>query len=422
MSPCRFEGDSKVRPGSLAVIGGGYPSSGGCVPICGWATRTFDRNVSGVARCEPLAERRLAPSFDSPRSEEESRCPPSRPLSTARSHAAACWPRPARRRSVGAAAPPQPGAGQGGGPAVRRSSLHARRRLGRSDADGVVLWTRLAPDPLARRRHAAAARARALGGRARPSMRRVVTPRRRASRDPTLGALACTSSVDGLAPGPRVLLPLRRRVAGEPDRPHAHAPARGRRLPSTRCGSRSSRARTGRTASTRAYRHMAARGPRPRRAPRRLHLRDGRADPAGAAAQHDGPEVSRAWRATATGTRCTRPTRPQAAHAAFRGSSPRTTTRSRTTTRTAIAGGRRTIPAQFLAAARRRLPRLLRAHAAAARVAAARAASCSSTAGLTLRRPRRVQRARHAPVPHRPAVRRRRQAALRGARSIRRRR
>ena len=69
---------------------------------------------------------------------------------------------------------------------------------------------------------------------------------------------------------------------------------------------------------------------------------------------------------------------------------------------------------EFVAKPGRGLPGVLRAHAAAPLGAARRTGDAAALPAAALRRPRRVQRARHAPVPHRPAVRRRRAAALRG--------
>ena len=168
--------------------------------------------------------------------------------------------------------------------------------------------------------------------------------------------------VDGLEPGRWYWYRFRAGGRGEPGRPHAHR-ARPPRAPSSGCGSRSPRASSTSRATSRAYRHMAeddldlvvflgdyiyesSWGQRPRAPARRRRSRHARRLPQPLRAVQDR-------------------SRPAArARRAVPGSSPGTITRSTTTTpTTARSISIRDVPA----AARRRLPGVLRAHAAAAR-------------------------------------------------------
>ena len=137
-------------------------------------------------------------------------------------------------------------------------------------ADGFVLWTRLAPDPAERRRHAARGGRGALGGGRGPALPRHRPPRHRARRTRARPRRACRRA--GPRARPLVLLPLPRRRRGQPDRPHPHLPGprhaqgpaalRLRLLPALRPG-----------LLHRLRRHDGGR-PRPDRPPRRLHLRE----------------------------------------------------------------------------------------------------------------------------------------------------
>ena len=73
-----------------------------------------------------------------------------------------------------------------------RLPLHARRRLGRPAADGVVLWTRLAPEPLNGGGMPMANVEVQLGGRRRSRSSRRSRRRARRSPGPSSGT-ACTS-------------------------------------------------------------------------------------------------------------------------------------------------------------------------------------------------------------------------------------
>ena len=283
----------------------------------------------------------------------------------------------------------------------RRLPVHARRRLRRPGPDGVVLWTRLAPEPLVgRRRHAARAAAGPLGGRAatrhsgRIVQRGTVAGRaRRGAQRPRRGRRPRA--------GARVLLPLQGRRRGQPGRPHPHRAGR-RRVVDAAARSRSPPASTTSKATSPPTQHMAARGPRPGRPPRRLHLRV--PPPADVRAARTGRP--RSARSTTTGT-------------ATRSTSPTPTCRPRTPrcpwlvtwddhevdNNYADARGRpATMPPEEFAPAG---PPPTRRTGSTCRCAARRAARAGHAAlpPLPFGRLADVQRARHPPVPHRPARR-----------------
>ena len=172
--------------------------------------------------------------------------------------------------------------------------------------DAVVLWTRLAPDPLATAGACRRPRAGALGGRDRRGVRRRWWPTGAPSPSPSL-AHSVHVDVAGLEPGPRVLVPLHG-AARSPARSAGPHRAGAGASPRTGCASPSPPARTRRTAPYTAYAHLAAEDARPGRSPRRLHLR-GRPAAGDAAA----PRATTAPRpstlpTTATATPSTRPT------------------------------------------------------------------------------------------------------------------
>ena len=286
-------------------------------------------------------------------------------------------------------------------------------------ADGVVIWTRLAPRAAGRRRHAAGA----------VEVGWEVGRRRLYAKIVTSGSATATADwghsvhveVRGPRPGSRGTC-----IASTP------ATRRARSAAPARCPAADA---TPETAAVRvrlvpalrgraftAYEHMAAED-----LDLVFHLGDyiyeeARPRQAGRAST-PAPRLIDRSTTTATATRSTRPTRtcrrctPRA-----RGSSPGTTTRSTTTTpaRFPRAAGR-VDRAQFLGPPRRRLPGLLRAHAVCGAIAS-RAARHAALPPVQLRQAGGVLRARHAAVPHRSAVRRRQQAAVRRPCPIRRRR
>ena len=263
----------------------------------------------------------------------------------------------------------------------RFGSLHPRRRLGRPAPDGVVLWTRLAPQPL---EPAAACRRRpvevALGGRRRTTRhargRRARRPR---VASPAARALGPRRGATGLRARPLVLVPLPRRRRGQPDRPHPHR-ARPRRRRRAARGSPSPRASTTSRATSPPTAHMAEED-----LDLVVHLgdyiyerSDGRAPGASAPARR--PEPTTLDRLPEPPRAVQDRSRPAGrARRAARGSSPGTTTRSTTTT---PATSPRTLrrPERVPRAARGRLPGLLRAHAAAAAARCRAGRACSSTA------------------------------------------
>ena len=316
-----------------------------------------------------------------------------------------------RARRYGAV---QPGSRRprGRGPAASCLPVHARRRLGRPAPDGVVLWTRLAPDPLT----AAACRAgacRSTGRWRRRGMRRRRPPR--ASRWPRpSSATPCTSRWRASSRA-RVLLPVQ--VPAARCSPVGRTDAARRARTSARCASRSPPASAGRTATT------PPTGTWPTRTSTSSST-SATTSTSTAIDAHGGyrnvpvPEQFRPDRrrssATACSTRSTRATPTCSGPTAVsRGSSPGTTTRSRTTTPAPSADGSDPT-AGVPGAAGGRLPGVLRAHAAARSGRCRAAATCALYRRLRFGDLRELQRARHAPVPHRPAVRRRRVPALPG--------
>ena len=293
-------------------------------------------------------------------------------------------------------------------PRLRRrlagAALHARRRLGRSDAPRVVIWTRLAPDPLADGGMPPQG-GRPLGGGARRGMRQVVQPRHRAR----AAAAAHTVHVDRRRPGarPLVLLPLLRGTQDSPvgrtRTPAHHAPAQPLRFGFVSCqdfqnGFYTAYAtwppRISTSSSTSATTSTSTAGEtRPARRRRRARRAGGRSGSI-YRVRHAQYKLDPALQATHARLPVHRV--------------PSTTTRSRTTTRDAISedGAR---PRAFLQRRAAAYQRVLRAPAAARSRAAERAAPCSSSAG-SLRQAGRVPRARHAAIPDRPTVRRRPQA------------
>ena len=149
---------------------------------------------------------------------------------------------------------------------------------GDPQSDGVVLWTRLAPDPLVRG---------GMGSDPVPVEWEVATDD---GMQPVVqqGVALATADlahsvhveVAGLAPGATVLVPLPRGDADSADRPDPHGAGRrhavARRLRFAFASCQHWRVRLLRRLSPHAERR-----PRPRRPPRRLHLRDLGADAAG---------------------------------------------------------------------------------------------------------------------------------------------
>ena len=213
---------------------------------------------------------------------------------------------------------------------ARRRSVPARRRLRRSDADRrrAVDAARAAP---ARARAAAwTASASWCSGRSPTTRRsRAIVQQGRATAAPELG-YSVHVDVDGPRAGPLVLLPLHAPAARRaPSAALRTAPAAGARdaaalrvrvVPALRAG-----------LLHRVPAH-GARGARPRRAPRRLHLRvrpasETRVRRRTRGSSRDARRLPAALRAVQERPRCCR-RRTRAA----RGSSPGTTTRSTTTT------------------------------------------------------------------------------------------
>ncbi len=135
--------------------------------------------------------------------------------------------------------------------------------------DGVVLWTRLAPEPLAGGGMTADGRRSEVGSRARRADEADRPARHGAG---AAGAGSCGARRRARTrTGPPVLLSLQRRRPRHRDRPHAHrarrrrdgrqAPVRVRLLPALGAG------------LLHGVRSHGPRGPRSRRPPRRLHLR-----------------------------------------------------------------------------------------------------------------------------------------------------
>ena len=229
--------------------------------------------------------------------------------------------------------------------------------------DAVVLWTRILPDPLrCRMRRRRGRSAGALGSRRRRALSATSSPAASASALPEL-AHSVHVDVTRAAAGPLVLVPLHAGRRGQPDRPHPHrAGARRRcrgslrlRTPPASTGSSATTRRTATsprprptwspswaTTSTNGARTAATHPPRARRADESMTLADYRARYAQYKADPR-PAGARIMR------------RP--------GSSPGTTTRCRTTTRTAATAHARP---GLRAAPGGRLPGVLRAHAAAA--------------------------------------------------------
>ena len=235
--------------------------------------------------------------------------------------------------------------------------------------DGVVLWTRLAPEPLN-------------GGGMPPEP---VEVRWEVAADDAMRQIVQHGTRDGHrrlgALGPRRGRTASSPIAGtgiaftpgerdEPDRPHAHAAARRVTTP-IGCGSRSPRARTTSTGLFTAYRHMAAED-----LDLVFHLGDyiyegRRSRRPGAQARR--PRARRRCRTTATATRSTRSIRicrPRTRR--FRGSSRWDDHEVDNNYANDDLGARRSAR-RVPAPPRRRLPGLLRAHAAPPAIDAARA-------------------------------------------------
>ena len=229
---------------------------------------------------------------------------------------------------------------------------------------GVVLWTRLAPEPLD---------GGGMPNRPVPVRWEMIKEgtRRIARRGITLAqpnlAHSVHVEVDGLEPD--TWYTYRFRVGSQETNPVVRARCRAEARSSTGCASPSRRARTTRTATTRPSGTWPRRtstssstwattststGPRPRPGPARRRRGCTRAS------------RSRASRATATAMHATRPI-PSCRRRTRRrrGSSPGTTTRSRTTTRRDSRGERLTSRRRLPRPPRGRLPGLLRAPAAA---------------------------------------------------------
>ena len=179
--------------------------------------------------------------------------------------------------------------------------------------DGVVLWTRLAIDPLN-------------GGGMTPHSIQVdwevatddrmmgVVRKGRTSASPA-SAHSVHVEVSGLEPRSLVLVSVPRRQCGEPDRPHADVPAARSAVERLRFAIRVVPAlRAGALHRVRAHGEGGARS---RPAPRRLHLRETRASTTACASTSERELIS-ARRLPRTATRSTGPIRLlQAAHAAF---------------------------------------------------------------------------------------------------------
>ena len=276
--------------------------------------------------------------------------------------------------------------------------------------DGVVLWTRLAPDPLN-------------GGGMPPHSIQVdwevatddrmmgVVRNGRTSASP-----ASAHSVHVEVSRPRtaslVLVSVPRRQCDEPDRPHADVSGRRARL-SSACASRCvvPALRAGplhRLPSTWRNEDLDL----------VLHLGDYIYEDPGIdnrVRKHVGGELIERSTTIGTATRNTgairrcRPRTPRSPWLVTSG----TTTRSTTTTRARFPR-RATRSRRSPWSPRRRVPGLLRAHAAAAQFAADRPRRCSSTGQFIVRHAGELLRARHTPVPQRSALRRRGRARLQG--------
>ena len=274
--------------------------------------------------------------------------------------------------------------------------------------DGVVLWTRLRPDPLN-------------GGGMSPepvevrwevaddeSMRQ--HREAAAARRPTAAwAHSVHVEVDGLKADRVVLVPLSRRRRDEPDRPHAHAAEAGRRR-RTACGSRSPPASTTRPVSSRP---TATWPPRTSTSCSTWATTSTRARPRRPGAQAPGSRDHDAARTTGTATRstssiriCRRRTRRF----------PWIVTPDDHEVENNYAGdiSEQNDPRDGVPGAPRGgVPGLLRAHAAPPAIRAERAGD-SAVPPVHLRQARVVLRARHAAVPQRSAVRRRPEGAVPG--------
>ena len=186
-------------------------------------------------------------------------------------------------------------------------------RLGVASGDpqpGGVLWTRLAPEPLADgRRHAAARRRRQLGGRQRRPASRTSWRRGTAAALPGAGALRARRRRAGSTRGGDYFYRFRAGDATEPGRPHAHR-AGARRAASTALRFAFASCQTLRGRLFTAYRHMASED-----LDLVVHLGDyiyeygaGRQRRRDAAAARRSRRRSR-WTTTGSGTRSTSPTR-----------------------------------------------------------------------------------------------------------------
>ena len=283
--------------------------------------------------------------------------------------------------------------------------------------DGVVLWTRLAPEPLDGGGMPMAnvevgweiARDRAF---------RTIVQKGDAVARPELGH-SVHVEVDGPAARARVLVPLPRRQRGQPDRPHEDRAGRGRRGRSTAFrGVRLQSLRDRLLHRVSPHRRRAVRLRVPHR---RLHLRRSRRRRTNRrrVRQHNGEEILHRSSTTATATRCTSRIRDLiAAHA----SAPFVMTWDDHEVDNDYAGDvdeNDTPPEIFL---------LRRAAAYQAYYETMPLRACgvahrprhAHVSPPAVRQPDRPERARHAAVPHRPGVRRRHGDRLRRRRSIRR--
>ena len=232
------------------------------------------------------------------------------------------------------------GATQLTAPIVRRAGAQPRFTAtpftlgvasGYPTADGVVLWTRLAPDAA---RRAAGMPPRRVSKSTGKSPRRAagaVVAAAYAGRDARVGALRPRRRRRARA-RPLVLVSLPRGRRGEPGRPHAHGAAAATRRPSA-CASRSPPASSTSRATSRAYHHMARED-----LDLVVHLGDyiyesswGR-DHVRTARGRRAVHARRLPRTATRSTRATPTSRPRTPRS--RGSSRGTITRSTTTTRT----------------------------------------------------------------------------------------
>ena len=340
-----------------------------------------------------------------------SRCLADRPSPSscpAPPRAAGSWSAPPRwRRSYW---PPAVASGppRGAAARLRRRPVHARRRLGRPAPTASCSGRGSRPT----RSHGGGMPRRA--GRGRLGGRRATSTCAQVVRRGTAAAARARRTrvhveVDGLEPGARLLLPVPRRRPREPGRPHPDGTAPAERGADAASASPSPPASTTDGYFT-AYRHMADED-----LDLVLHLGDyiyeygrdpvaGRVHTTPAAGAAEPADDARAT--TASATRSTRPTRRCRPRTPLRrGSSPGTTTRSRTTTPARSPRTTRHRPGRVPA---RSGPPPTRPTTSTCRCAA-RAVPPGRTCALyrraPLRRPARPARARHPPVPHRPARR-----------------